>query len=102
MKKIITHYFLLNFIIIFISCQNDDFVEFKITNMNNRGIYIEKEIDSELLKNNIEIVLKTYDINYFKKNNKIFIEKEIFNNKEYLSNLGKKAKDSIWIKNNRL
>lgn len=102
MKKIITHYFLLNFIIIFISCQNDDFVEFKITNMNNRGIYIEKEIDSELLKNNIEIVLKTYDINYIKKNNKIFIEKEIFNNKEYLSNLGKKAKDSIWIKNNRL
>lgn len=70
--------------------------------MNNRGIYIEKEIDSELLKNNIEIVLKTYDINYIKKNNKIFIEKEIFNNKEYLSNLGKKAKDSIWIKNNRL
>ncbi len=90
------------FFIIFNSCQNNNLKEFKITEMNQQGIYIEEKIDSEILKENIEIVLKTYKINYIKKNNTIYIEKVIFDNKEYLSNLGKKAKDSIWIKNNRI
>lgn len=51
------------FFIIFNSCQNNDLKEFKITEMNQQGIYMEEQIDSKILKENIEIVLKTYKIN---------------------------------------
>ncbi len=89
------------FILFTISCKNDGYTEFKLIDKDHNGIYIESDINSLHLIRNLEFILKKYKVNYVKKANKIYVREDVFYDKEYMKNIGKKAQDSSWMQQNR-
>src|SRR5690625_1456901 len=92
--------YLMFFYTMFFSCKNsNDMVEFKSVIFENRK-FVEEDITEPGFYNNLKIVLDYYGVDYEFKNDVIYVQNKIYEEKEIMMNYTSKARNKEWIKQN--
>jgi|SRR5690625_3110454 len=80
------------------SCQNtNDMTEFKpIVLENSRLIEEPKVIETDFYEN-LKLVLDYYEVKYELKNGVIYVNKDVYREKELMMNYTIKARDTTWL-----
>ena len=73
-----------------------DYVELKLVYDDKENNYYEQDIPDSLTSN-VKAVLTTYGIVFKDTQGKIFVLKEIMDNKEFIKNISNKSKDKTWL-----
>ncbi len=88
-------------IFILFACMKKDYVEFVPVYLESDKLIQKIELLDEELKSNVEMVLLYYEEKYKIEDGKLYITKQLADNKELIWNYTNKAKDSIWLKKHK-